>query len=228
MTDLNLQRQQILTRIAKTCTEFARDPAQVLLLAVSKTQSAQSIRSLYVQGQQAFGENYLQEARIKQQLLDDLAIEWHFIGHLQRNKTREVAQHFAWVHGVDRLMIAQRLSAQRPEGLPALNVCIQINIDDEASKDGCTPAELSDLVYAISRLPQLRLRGVMVIPAQNSIDAFERTQQWFEQVRVAHANPIDWDTLSMGMSGDLEQAVAAGATIVRVGTALFGARPAKV
>lgn len=228
MTDLNLQRQQILTRIAKTCTEFARDPAQVLLLAVSKTQSAQSIRDLYAQGQQAFGENYLQEARIKQQLLDDLAIEWHFIGHLQRNKTRDVAQHFAWVHGVDRLMIAERLSNQRPATLAPLNVCIQINIDDEDSKDGCAPDALAALVAAISRLPQIRLRGVMVIPAKQSADAFMRTRQWFDQARAAHANPTDWDTLSMGMSGDLEQAVAAGATIVRVGTALFGARPAKV
>lgn len=228
MTDLILQRQQILTRIANACTQSARQSDAVQLLAVSKTHSAESIRALYAVGQQAFGENYLQEARAKQQLLDDLAIEWHFIGHIQRNKTRDLAQHFAWVHGVDRLMIAERLSAQRPAQLEPLNVCIQINIDDEASKDGCQPSELPELVDAISRLPHMRLRGVMVIPAKNSADAFVRTRQWFEQAAVHHAKPEDWDTLSMGMSGDLEQAVAAGATIVRVGTALFGARPTKI
>jgi hypothetical protein len=228
MTDLTLQRQQILARIANACTESARDAAGVQLLAVSKTHPAESIRALYLTGQQAFGENYLQEARAKQALLSDVAIEWHFIGHIQRNKTKELAQHFAWVHGVDRLIIAERLSAQRPADLPPLQVCIQVNIDDEDSKDGCMPDALAELVFAISRLPQLRLRGVMVIPAKNSTDAFVRTHQLFEQVRTQHAQPMNWDTLSMGMSGDLESAVAAGATIVRVGTALFGARPPKV
>lgn len=228
MTDLTLQRQQILARIANACTESARDPAGVQLLAVSKTHPAESLRALYSAGQRAFGENYVQEARAKQQQLSDLPLEWHFIGHIQRNKTRDLAQHFAWVHGVDRLIIAERLSAQRPTALPPLNVCIQINIDDEDSKDGCQPEALASLVAAISPLPQLRLRGVMVIPAKNSADAFVRTRQLFEQAAAHHATPEDWDTLSMGMSGDLEQAVAAGATMVRVGTALFGARPAKV
>lgn len=224
MTDFIQQRQQILTQIADVCAQTGRASDTVQLLAVSKTKPAAAIRQLFNAGQSAFGENYLQEALAKQAELVDLAIEWHFIGQIQRNKTRDLAAHFAWVHGVDRLVLAERLSSQRTPEQPALNVCIQINIDDEDSKAGCTPADLPDLVAKISQLPQLRLRGVMVIPAKQNTDAFVQAAQLFAQVRAHHAQPNDWDTLSMGMSADLTEAICAGATIVRVGTALFGAR----
>ena len=201
-----------------------------MLLAVSKTRSSDDIRALYEAGQLAFGENYLQEALAKQEQLGDLPLIWHFIGHVQRNKTRDLAAHFDWVHGVDRLLIAQRLSQQRPDHRPPLNLCLQVNIDQQDSKDGCHPDEVAGLVAAISQLPGLRLRGLMVIPdpARPVMDAFRRTRQLFEQTRVCHARPADWDTLSMGMSDDLEQAITAGSTLVRVGTALFGARPARM
>lgn len=224
MTDFIQQRQQILTQIADVCAQTGRASDTVQLLAVSKTKPAAAIRQLFNAGQSAFGENYLQEALAKQAELVDLAIEWHFIGQIQRNKTRDLAAHFAWVHGVDRLVLAERLSSQRTPEQPALNVCIQINIDDEDSKAGCTPADLPALVAKISQLPQLRLRGVMVIPAKQNTDAFVQVAQLFAQVRAHHAQPNDWDTLSMGMSADLTEAICAGATIVRVGTALFGAR----
>ena len=224
MTDFIQQRQQILTQIADVCAQTGRASDTVQLLAVSKTKPAAAIRQLFNAGQSAFGENYLQEALAKQAELVDLAIEWHFIGQIQRNKTRDLAAHFAWVHGVDRLVLAERLSSQRAPEQPALNVCIQINIDDEDSKAGCTPADLPELVAKISQLPQLRLRGVMVIPAKQNTDAFVQAAQLFAQVRAHHAQPNDWDTLSMGMSADLTEAICAGATIVRVGTALFGAR----
>lgn len=224
MTDFIQQRQQILTQITAVCTQAGRAPDAVQLLAVSKTQPAESIRQLFATGQSAFGENYLQEALAKQAELADLPIEWHFIGQIQRNKTRDLAAHFAWVHGVDRLVLAERLSNQRAPEQPALNICLQVNIDDEDSKAGCTPAELPELVAAISRLPQLRLRGLMVIPAKQNTDAFIETARLFAETRAMHAQPDDWDTLSMGMSADLAEAIMAGATIVRVGTALFGAR----
>jgi hypothetical protein len=224
MTDFIQQRQQILSQIAAVCTQTGRATDTVQLLAVSKTQPADSIRQLFVAGQQAFGENYLQEALQKQAELAELAIEWHFIGQVQRNKTRDLAANFAWVHGVDRLLIAERLSAQRTPEQSALNICLQVNIDDEASKAGCTPAALPALVAAISQLPQLRLRGLMVIPAQQNTDAFAQTAVLFAALRALHVQPADWDTLSMGMSADLSEAIAAGATLVRIGTALFGAR----
>ncbi len=224
MTDFIQQRQQILAQIAVVCGQTGRASDAVQLLAVSKRQPAESIRQLFAAGQCAFGENYLQEALAKQAELADLAIEWHFIGQIQRNKTRDLAANFAWVHGVDRLVIAQRLSDQRTLDQPSLNICLQVNIDDQDSKAGCTPAELPELVAAISGLPNLRLRGLMVIPAQQNTDAFGQTARLFADTRPCHAQPADWDTLSMGMSADLPQAIAAGATIVRVGTALFGAR----
>lgn len=228
MTDFIQQRQQILTQIAALCIQHERVTGTVQLLAVSKTQPADSIRQLFVAGQQAFGENYLQEALQKQAELADLPIEWHFIGQVQRNKTRDLAANFAWVHGVDRLLIAERLSAQRTPEQPALNICLQVNIDDEATKAGCTPAELLALVAAISQLPQLRLRGLMVIPAEQNSDAFAKTAALFIGVHHVHAHPEDWDTLSMGMSADLSEAIAAGATLVRIGTALFGARRSRL
>lgn len=230
MTDLAVSRQQILKRIENACTESRRPANTVRLLAVSKQQEAVQIRALYAAGQIAFGENYVQEALAKQAVLTDLAIEWHFIGQIQRNKTRDLAAHFDWVHSVDRLLIAERLSAQRSGDLKPLNLCIEVNIDGEDTKGGCLPEAVPGLVESMSRLPNVRLRGLMVIPAKTSSDGpdpFQRAQAVFEQVRSYHRVPEDWDTLSMGMSADLEQAIAAGATMVRVGTALFGARSAK-
>ncbi|MEY2863423.1 MAG: hypothetical protein RLY58_1130 [Pseudomonadota bacterium] len=224
MTDLSQQRQQILSRMQQASQAVARAVNSVTLLAVSKYQSVDAIRQVYADGQRAFGENYVQEALLKQQALADLAIEWHFIGQVQRNKTRDLAAGFAWVHGVDREVIAERLSAQRPLDQPPLNLCLQVNVDDEETKGGCHPSALPQLVAQISQLPQIRLRGLMVIPARDSTPAFAQTQQWFEALRCHHACPDDWDTLSMGMSADLESAIAHGATLVRVGTALFGER----
>lgn len=224
MSKFAMQYAQVLQQIAQACETSARAVSDVHLLAVSKTRPATEIALLYQQGQRAFGENYLQEAIVKIQQLAHLDIEWHFIGHVQRNKTKQLAENFAWVHGVDRLIIAERLSSQRLTGLAPLNICLQVNIDGQDSKDGCAPDVVADLVAQISTLPNLCLRGLMVIPAPNNTDAFADAQRLFEQVRSKHAKPDEWDTLSMGMSADLEAAICAGATIVRVGTALFGAR----
>ena len=224
MNDLNQARNQVLAQIRTACEQSNRDPKSVQLLAVSKTQAAHVLQQMYATGQRAFGENYLQEALDKIDTLKDLDIEWHFIGHVQRNKTKPLAENFAWVHGVDRLIIAERLSAQRDENLPKLNVCIQVNIDAQDSKDGCQPDEVADLVANISQLPNIRLRGLMVIPAPENVHAFKDTQALFEKVRDQHTQVEDWDTLSMGMSADMQDAIAAGASIVRVGTALFGKR----
>lgn len=196
----------------------------VQLLAVSKTQPSQAIQTMYQFGQRCFGENYLQEALDKIQQLADLDIEWHFIGHIQRNKTKPLAENFAWVHGVERLLIAERLSQQRPEHLAPLNICLQVNIDNQDSKSGCAVAEVPDLVASISQLAHIRLRGLMIIPQPNNMQAFSDAQQLFNQVKQYHHHPEDWDTLSMGMSADLEYAIPAGSTMVRVGTALFGER----
>ncbi|AOA59084.1 YggS family pyridoxal phosphate-dependent enzyme [Acinetobacter larvae] len=223
MNDLHAARQQVLQRIASSCVAAQRDVQSVQLLAVSKTHPSEMIRQMYVDGQRAFGENYVQEALDKIQQLAGLDIEWHFIGHVQRNKTKHLAEHFDWVHGVDRLVIAQRLSQQRQHERP-LNICLQVNIDQQDSKDGCQPAEVAELVHAISQLPNLCLRGLMIIPAAGHHQAFVEAQQLFEQVKAMHQHPEHWDTLSMGMSGDLDAAIAAGATMVRVGTALFGQR----
>ncbi|TXJ04366.1 MAG: YggS family pyridoxal phosphate-dependent enzyme [Acinetobacter sp.] len=217
-------RQAVLGQIERACVHAQREPTSVQLLAVSKTHPCSSLRAMYSLGQQCFGENYLQEALEKIKQLQDLSIEWHFIGHVQRNKTKHLAEHFAWVHGVDRLIIAERLSSQRLASQAALNICLQVNIDAQDSKDGCAPADVAELVAQISQLPNLRLRGLMVIPAPNNSAAFVDAKALFEQVKSLHAQPQDWDTLSMGMSGDLDAAIAAGSTMVRVGTALFGAR----
>lgn len=231
MTDFAANRQQVLSQIENICRKCKISDNKVTLLAVSKTQSAAVIRSMYVAGQRFFAENYLQEALSKQADLADLAIEWHFIGQIQRNKTRDLASNFAWVHGVDRLIIAQRLSQHLAEQVekgaddqPRLNICIQVNIDREDSKAGCLPEALAELVEHISVLPHLSLRGIMVIPELKHQDAFLRAQVLFESVRVQHHTPHDWDTLSMGMSADFADAIAAGSTMVRVGTALFGSR----
>ena len=217
-------RQQVLTQLEQACQQVQRSATSVQLLAVSKTHPSQSLREMYEAGQRCFGENYLQEALQKIDELQDLDIEWHFIGHVQRNKTKHLAEKFDWVHGVDRLVIAERLSSQRLDSQHALNICIQVNIDGQDSKDGCQPEEVAGLVQQISQLPHIRLRGLMVIPAPENHAAFTDAKALFDQVKSQHAQPQDWDTLSMGMSADLDAAIAAGSTMVRVGTALFGAR----
>jgi pyridoxal phosphate enzyme (YggS family) len=213
-------------RIARAAVEAGRLPGAVQLLAVSKTFDAEAVRGLAACGQSAFGENYLQEALQKQAALRDLTLQWHFIGPIQSNKTRAIAENFSWVHSIDRLKIAERLSAQRPVELPPLQVCIEINISGEASKGGVNIAELPALAAAVAALPGLQLRGLMAIPAPAADVAAQRAA--FRQVRqafdalVADGHPLD--TLSMGMSADLEAAILEGATIVRIGTALFGER----
>ncbi|MGB9669695.1 MAG: YggS family pyridoxal phosphate-dependent enzyme [Halothiobacillaceae bacterium] len=214
-------------RLARALAEAGRVPDGARLVAVSKTVPAERLREVFACGQRAFGESYVQEALTKQEALADLAIEWHFIGPLQSNKTRPVAERFAWVHSVDRLRIAERLSAQRPADLPPLNVCLQVNIDREATKSGVAPEEVSDLAQAVARLPRLALRGLMAIPAPTmdpatQREAFRRVHALFELLR---AEGLPLDTLSMGMSNDLDAAVLEGATLVRVGSAIFGARP---
>ncbi|MDD0973635.1 YggS family pyridoxal phosphate-dependent enzyme [Pseudomonas fontis] len=210
-------------RIHSAALAAGRAPASIQLLAVSKTKPAAAIREAYAAGVRDVGENYLQEALGKQLELTDLPLTWHFIGPIQSNKTRAIAEHFDWVHSVDRLKIAQRLSEQRPTHLPALNVCLQVNVSGEASKSGCTPADLPALAQAVAALPGLKLRGLMAIPEPSD----ERADQdaAFARVRDLQASlNLGLDTLSMGMSHDLESAIAQGATWVRIGTALFGAR----
>lgn len=210
-------------RIRAAADAVQRDASSIHLLAVSKTKPAQAVREAYAAGLHDFGENYLQEALGKQADLTDLPLSWHFIGPIQSNKTRAIAENFAWVHSVDRLKIAQRLSEQRPADLPPLNICIQVNVSGEASKSGCTPADLPALATAISALPRLKLRGLMAIPEPTE----DRAEQdaAFATVRDLQASlNLQLDTLSMGMSHDLESAIAQGATWVRIGTALFGAR----
>jgi pyridoxal phosphate enzyme (YggS family) len=224
MNSLQQSRNQVIQQIEDACKHARRNVASVQLLAVSKTHPSESLREMYQTGQRAFGENYLQEALDKIEALSDLDIEWHFIGHVQRNKTKHLAEKFAWVHGVDRLIIAERLSSQREANQVPLNICLQVNIDAQDTKDGCQPGEVAELVKQISQLPHLKLRGLMVIPAPNNPQAFSDAKALFEAVKTEHAHPEDWDTLSMGMSGDMQEAIAAGSTMVRVGTALFGAR----
>lgn len=222
---LALRFQQTLARIEAAAAHCQR-PAP-LLLAVSKTQPAAAIRALFALGQRAFGESYWQEAQGKLAQLADLPIDWHFIGPLQANKTRPVAEHFAWAHGVEREKIARRLSEQRPPQLPPLNICLQVNLDGEASKAGVAPQDLLPLALAVKDLPNLKLRGLMCIPAPRADvaeqrAAFRRMAELLEQLRAAGIEGLD--TLSMGMSDDLEAAIAEGSTLVRVGTAIFGER----
>ncbi|MFI7835147.1 YggS family pyridoxal phosphate-dependent enzyme [Pseudomonas asiatica] len=213
----------ISARIASAAQTAGRDPASVQLLAVSKTKPASAIREIHAAGVCDFGENYLQEALTKQQALSDLPLIWHFIGPIQSNKTKAIAEHFDWVHSVDRLKIAQRLSEQRPAGLPPLNICLQVNVSGEDSKSGCTPADLPALAKAVAALPNLRLRGLMAIPEPTDDRAAQEAA--FATLRqLQEGLGLGLDTLSMGMSHDLEAAIAQGATWVRIGTALFGAR----
>ncbi len=214
---------RVSARINDAARAVQREPASIGLLAVSKTKPAAAVREAFAAGISEFGENYLQEALGKQAQLTDLPLTWHFIGPIQSNKTRAIAEHFAWVHSVDRLKIAQRLSEQRPADLPPLNICIQVNVSGEASKSGCTAADLPALAAAITALPRLRLRGLMAIPEPTE-DRAEQDAAFATVRRLQESLNLPLDTLSMGMSHDLEAAVAQGATWVRIGTALFGAR----
>lgn len=201
---------------------------KVTVLAVSKTKPADMIATLVKQGQREFGENYLQEAIEKIIALranpETSDIVWHYIGSIQRNKTRDIAEHFDWVQTLERDIIAKRLNDQRPETMPPLNVLIQLNIDDEDSKSGCLPEALPELVTKIKDYERLQLRGLMIIPAKIDTDAFARTQQLFADIKQNHPELTGWDTLSMGMSSDMSAAIDNGSTMVRVGTAIFGAR----
>jgi pyridoxal phosphate enzyme (YggS family) len=220
--------QQVQRRIAAACAAAQRPVQSVTLLAVSKTQEASAVRDAFAAGQRAFGENYVQEALDKMVALADLRpqIEWHLIGPLQSNKTRVVAEHFDWVHSIDRLKVAQRLSDQRPARLPPLDVCLQVNVSGEASKSGVAPVDVPGLARTVAALPRLRLRGLMAIPEPEgdfeAQRAPHRLLRELQQVLVRDGLPLD--TLSMGMSADLEAAVAEGATLVRIGTAIFGTR----
>ena len=229
MTTIPGNLQHVRARIATACQRAGRGVEEVTLLAVSKTFGADAVRAAAAAGQRAFGENYIQEGVEKIAALRDLGLMWHCIGPIQSNKTRLVAEHFDWVHTVDRLKIAERLSAQRPADRPPLNVCIQVNIDGGANKSGVAPCEALALARAVAALPQLKLRGLMSIPeiapdfeAARAVHASARAL--FDQL---NADGLGLDTLSMGMSDDLEAAIAAGSTMVRVGTAIFGSRAPK-
>lgn len=226
MTAIINNLQAIRAAIAAAAERSGRTPQSVQLLAVSKTFPAQAIREAYAGGQTAFGENYVQEALEKIAALRDLPLEWHFIGPLQSNKTRAIAEHFAWVHSVDRLKIAQRLSEQRPPQLPPLNVCVQVNVSGEASKSGVAPEAAPQLARQIAVLPRLKLRGLMTIPAPAKDEAAQRPP--FARLRGLwqdlNGQGLHLDTLSMGMSHDFAAAIAEGATLVRIGTAIFGTR----
>lgn len=235
MTTISANLQAVLARIDEATREHGRASGSVRLLAVSKTRPAADVRSAALAGQRAFGENYVQEGVAKVVELAASAglgerkengLEWHFIGPLQSNKTRVVAEHFDWVHSIDRLKIAERLAEQRPLSLPPLSVCLQVNVSGEATKSGVAPDAVADLARRIAALPGLRLRGLMAIPAPAADFAaqrlpFRRLREIYEQLR---ADGLPLDTLSMGMSHDLEAAIAEGATLVRVGTAIFGER----
>ncbi|MBJ2347318.1 MULTISPECIES: YggS family pyridoxal phosphate-dependent enzyme [Pseudomonas] len=223
MTTIADNIAQVRSRIHAAEQAAQRAAGSVQLLAVSKTKPAQALREAYAAGLRDFGENYLQEALGKQAELTDLPLIWHFIGPIQSNKTRAIAEHFDWVHSVDRLKIAQRLSEQRPAELPPLNICIQVNVSGEASKSGCTPTDLPALAKAIAALPHLTLRGLMAIPEPTD-DRAEQDAAFAAVQRLQASLDLPLDTLSMGMSHDLESAIAQGATWVRIGTALFGAR----
>ena len=226
MTTISANLRAVRARIAAAARNSRRQPEDISLLAVSKTRPVADVRAAVDAGQTAFGENYVQEGLEKLGELQALGLQWHFIGPLQANKTRRVAEAFAWVHTIDRLKIGERLSAQRPESLPPLQVCLQVNISDEASKSGVAPADVAALAYRLADLPRLRLRGLMAIPAPlddyaRQRDALRRVREIYEQLKNAG---LPLDTLSLGMTHDLEAAIAEGSTLVRVGTAIFGER----
>lgn len=226
MSEIAVRLQAVLERIRAAEATYGRPPGSVQVLAVSKRHPTEAIRAAHAAGQRAFGENYLQEALAKQDELADLDLNWHFIGGLQSNKTRAAAERFDWVHTVDRAKVARRLSEQRPVALAPLNVCLQVNLSEEPQKAGCSPAQVTDLAETVASLPRLRLRGLMALPApaqgltaQREPLARLRTLQ-----ETLRRQGHDLDTLSMGMSADLEAAVAEGSTLVRIGTAIFGPR----
>jgi len=226
MNNMRKNLNRVHEQIVQAASACKREPDSILLLAVSKKKPASDIRQAWELGQRDFGENYLQEALQKMEELKDLDISWHFIGAIQSNKTRNIAEAFDWAHCIDRAKIARRLSEQRPAELGPLNVCIQVNIDHESSKAGIELAELPELAHAIHQLPGIRLRGLMTIPApQESFDlqrsAFAKLAEALESLRQ---QGIDCDTLSMGMTQDMDAAIAEGSTLVRIGTAIFGER----
>ncbi len=225
-TSVSANLAQVRKRIELACQAVGRASDTVKLLAVSKTMPAQAVREAYAAGQLAFGENYIQEGVDKIAALADLPLEWHCIGPIQSNKTKLVAENFAWVHSIDRLKIAERLSAQRPAHLPPLQVCLQVNVDGGSNKSGVAPEDLLALAQAVAKLPHLQLRGIMTIPEPAETEAearavHQQAKRLFDHLKTAG---LTLDTLSMGMTADLEAAVAEGSTCVRVGTAIFGAR----
>ncbi len=224
--DLETRKDSLDQRVVTAAGRVNRDPVEIRLLAVSKRQTVETIRALVTLGQHSFGESYLQEALEKINLLENLTLEWHFIGQIQRNKTAAIAEKFDWVQSIDRLVIAERLSAQRPDNKKKLNVCLQVRMSDEPGKGGLSADELFPLADVVSTLPGLVLRGVMSIPENTSDkgkqrDSFHRMHGLFDKLRSEHASV---DTLSMGMSGDFELAIEEGSNMIRVGTALFGPR----
>ena len=229
MANIENNTTSVQRRLQQAARDAGRNPEDILLLAVSKTRTSAQVRTVLESGLSSFGENYLQEAVEKIAQLSNSAISWHFIGPLQSNKTRQVAEHFDWVHTVDRLKIAKRLSDQRAPDMPALNVCLQINIDNESSKSGLSPEQAIEVANSVALLPNLRLRGLMAIPKPSTEPAeqrqpFARLRALLEEINTRLDNSQKLDTLSMGMSGDLEPAIYEGATIVRVGTDIFGPR----
>ena len=226
MTTIATRLQTVKSRIAEAARNAGRSPDDILLLAASKTNPPEKLREAWEAGQTVFGENYLQEGLIKIRALSDLPIEWHFIGPIQSNKTKPIAENFSWVHSIDREKIATRLSSARPESLPPLEVCVQVNVSGEVTKSGVDPEQAVELTAFVSQLPRLKLRGLMAVPELTSATALQREQfqvmrAIFEQLK---RDGFDVDTLSMGMSEDMDIAIAEGATIVRVGTAIFGPR----
>jgi len=229
MANIENNTTSVQRRLQQAACDAGRNPEDILLLAVSKTRTSAQVKLALDSGLSSFGENYLQEALEKIEQLHGLGISWHFIGPLQSNKTRQVAEHFAWVHTVDRFKIAKRLSDQRPSDMPPLNICLQVNIDNEPSKSGFTPEQVIEATDGIASLPNLNLRGLMAIPKPSNVPAeqrqpFAKLRVLLEQINERLDNSQKLDTLSMGMSGDLEPAIHEGATIVRVGTDIFGPR----
>ena len=225
-TTIASRLQAVHDRIATVAQSLGRQPGEIMLLAASKTNPAERLREAWQAGQKIFGENYLQEALAKMQHLTDLPIEWHFIGPIQSNKTRRIAEKFSWVHSVDRAKIADRLSKDRSDSLPPLQICLQVNVSGEASKSGVAPEDLASLAAHAVRLPRLKLRGLMAVPELTTATALQRSQfhmlwELFDRLK---RDGYELDTLSMGMSEDMDIAIAEGATMVRVGTAIFGPR----
>lgn len=226
MTRFSLRLAQVRERISKACQQFGRNPEEITLLAVSKQHPVTAVREAAESGQRCFGENFVREAMDKMEATRDLALEWHFIGHLQSNKTRLVATHFQWIQSVDREKIARRLDAQRPHHAPPVNICIQVSLESEPGKGGVPCDGITPLAELISALPRLRLRGLMSIPPPSTDINTQR--EYFRRLREIRDDLVHGgmalDTLSMGMSDDLEAAVAEGSTMLRIGTALFGPR----